>query len=78
MPLMEALGTSVERISGERVKNSMAPERSWLSMSVSPPSWLEGKILISTLPLVSALILAAISCARTFMGCVTGRLLAYL
>ena len=61
MPLIEAFGTSVERISGERVKNSTPPERTWLSMSVSEPSWLFGKIWISTRPLVSCLILSAAS-----------------
>src|SRR6516164_9517597 len=47
MPLMEAAGTSVERIRPESVKNSTPPERSWLSVSVSEPSWLLGKIWIS-------------------------------
>jgi hypothetical protein len=75
---MEAAGTRVERISPESVKNSIPPERSWLSMSVSEPSWFEGKIWISTRPPVSALIASAISRARVFMGCVSGRLLAYL
>src|SRR4051794_24362244 len=37
---MLAGGTSVERVRPESVKNSMAPDRSWLSMSVSEPSWL--------------------------------------
>ena len=78
MPLIEAAGTSVDRIRPDRVKNSTPPERSWLSMSVSEPSWLFGKIWISTRPLVSALIASAASLARTFSGCVAGRLLAYL
>ena len=75
---MEAFGTSVERIRPERVKNSTAPERTWLSTSVSEPSWLLGKIWISTLPPVSSLTFATASCARWFIGCVTGRLFAYL
>ncbi|MNR61044.1 hypothetical protein D3C85_1826730 [compost metagenome] len=78
MPESEALATSVERISGESVKNSTPPERTWLSMSVSEPSWLFGKIWMSTRPLVSSLIFATASLARTFIGCATGRLLAYL
>ena len=78
MPLMLAGGTSVARISPDRVKNSMPPERTWLSMSVSEPSWLDGKMVISTRPSVSALTASAISRARVFMGCVIGRLLAYL
>ena len=78
MPLIEAAGTSVARISPDSVKNSTPPERIWLSMSVSEPSWLFGKICRSNLPLVSALIAAAISLARTLSGCVSGRLLAYL
>ena len=78
MPESEALATSVDRISGESVKNSTPPERTWLSMSVSEPSWLFGKIWMSTRPLVSSLILATASLARAFIGCATGRLLAYL
>ena len=46
-------------------------------MSVSPPSWLFGKILISTRPLVSLAMRSAASCARMFSGCVSGRLLPY-
>ncbi|MGY4332919.1 hypothetical protein ACVWWG_007336 [Bradyrhizobium sp. LB7.2] len=78
MPLMDAAGTRVDRIRPDSVKNSTPPERIWLSMSVSDPSWLFGKICRSNLPLVSALIAAAISLARTFIGWVSGRLLAYL
>ena len=78
MPLIDAAGTSVDRMRPESVKNSMPPERTWLSMSVSEPSWLFGKMAISTLPLVSFLTASAISRARTFIGCVNGRLLAYL
>ena len=78
MPVIEAAGTSVERIRPERVKNSMPPERTWLSMSVSEPSWLLGKISIETRPLVSARMASAISLARVFIGCATGRLFAYL
>src|SRR5919202_135089 len=78
MPVIEAFGTSVERISGESVKNSSAPERSWLSMSVSPPSWLFGNTWMSTLPPVSLRIASIASIVRIFSGCVIGELLAYL
>src|SRR5690348_7224767 len=78
MPLIDAAGTSVDKISPDKVKNSMPPERTWLNMSVSEPSWLLGKICRSKRPLVSALIAAAISLARTFIGWESGRLLAYL
>src|SRR5581483_10260524 len=78
MPLIEAAGTNVARIRPDSVKNSMPPERIWLSMSVSEPSWLFGKICRSNLPLVSVLIAAAISLARAFSGWESGRLLAYL
>ena len=78
MPLTEAFGTSVDRISGDSVKNSTPPERTWFSMSVSEPSWLFGKIWMTTRPLVSALIFSIASVARRFIGCETGRLLAYL
>lgn len=77
-PLIEATGTRVERIRPERVKNSSAPERSWLSMSVSEPSWLLGNTWISTLPPVFSLIRVAASVVRMVSGCVTGELLAYL
>ena len=61
MPLIEAAGTSVARIRPDSVKNSTPPERIWLSMSVSEPSWLFGKTCRSNRPLVSVLIAAAIS-----------------
>src|SRR4051794_37575628 len=77
-PLIEETGSSVERIRPDRVKNSIAPERSWLSMSVSEPSWLLGKIWISTRPLVSCLMRSIASTARTLSGCAVGELLAYL
>ncbi len=72
MPLIEAAGTSVDRIRPDSVKNSMPPERIWLSMSVSEPSWLFGKICRSKRPFVSLLIASAISFARTFIGCESG------
>jgi len=78
MPLIDAAGTSVARIRPDSVKNSMPPERIWLSMSVSEPSWLFGKICRSNLPSVSALMAAAISLARMLSGWLSGRLLAYL
>ncbi|CKV08811.1 Uncharacterised protein [Mycobacterium tuberculosis] len=65
-------------MSPDSVKNSTPPARNWLSTSVSEPSWLFGKIWMSTWPLVSARIASAISLARVFIGCETGRLLAYL
>src|SRR5581483_7963016 len=77
-PLIEATFTSVARIRPDSVKNSMAPERSWLSMSVSEPSWLFGNTWISTRPLVSFLIRATASLARTLSGWSSGELLAYL
>ena len=52
------------------MKNSTAPLRSWLSTSVSLPSWLFGKSWISSRPPVSALMRSAASCMRTFSGCV--------
>src|SRR5580704_1316214 len=78
MPLIEAAGTSVDKMSPDSVKNSTPPERIWLSVSVSDPSWLDGKICISKRPPVCSLIAAAIARACTFIGCVSGRLLAYL
>src|ERR1700687_738671 len=54
MPLIEAAGISVARIKPDSVKNSTPPERIWLSMSVSEPSWLFGKICRSKRPLGSA------------------------
>ena len=50
---MAATGTSVATTSADGVKKVMPPLRTCASMSVSPPSWLFGKILISTRPLVS-------------------------
>src|ERR1043165_151302 len=47
-------------------------------MSVSEPSWLLGKIWISTRPLVSCLMRSIASTARTLSGCAVGELLAYL
>jgi hypothetical protein len=40
MPLIEAGSTKVDRIRPDSVKNSTPPERTWLSVSVSEPSWL--------------------------------------
>ena len=77
-PLMAASGTRVDRISPDRVKNSMAPERTWLSMSVSVPSWLFGNREMSSAPPVAALMRAAASGWRLFMGWLTGRLVASL
>ena len=74
MPLMDAGGTSVDRISPDRVMKSMPPARNWLSMSVSEPSWLAGNTRISTAPLVSCAMRDAASCARTLSGWLGGRL----
>ncbi len=65
-------------MSPERVKNWIAPERTWLSMSVSPPSTLLGKIRMVTRPSVPLAIRAAAALARTFIGWASGRLFAYL
>src|SRR5215467_3233438 len=73
MPLIEAAGTNVARIRPDSVKNSMPPERIWLSMSVSEPSWLFGNICRSNLPPVSALMAAAISLARALSGWPSGQ-----
>ena len=78
MPLSEALGTKVDRISGESMKKSTPPPRSWLRTSVSAPSWLCGKTVISILPSLSSLIRSFASSTRTFDGCVSGWLLASL
>src|ERR1700675_3673700 len=78
MPLIEATGTRVARMRPEGVKKSIAPERTWLSMSVSPPSWLLGKIWISRRPFDSSLIFATASVIRMVIGWVSGELLAYL
>src|SRR3954462_7914071 len=78
MPLIEAAGTSVARIKPDSVKNSSAPERNWLSMSVSEPSWLFGNIWISTLPSLSLRMFAAASRMRIVSGCDSGELFAIL
>ena len=50
---MDDTGTTLAN--GEpTVKMSSAPDRTWLKQSVLPPSWLFGKIWISTRPLVAA------------------------
>ena len=70
--------TGIRFASGEpTVKMSSAPERTWLSMSVEPPSWLFGKIWMSTRPLVAARIASQASAARLLIGCVAGRSLPY-
>lgn len=73
--LMAATGTSVAMTSDDGVKKVSAPLRTCESMSVSPPSWLAGKISISTLPSVSVLMRSAASWARMLSGCDSGRLL---
>ena len=77
MLLIDDTGTTLA--SGDpTVKMSMAPERTWLSMSVLPPSWLFGKIWMSTRPLVAARIASHASEARLLMGWAAGRSLPYL
>jgi len=78
MPLIEATGTSVDRIRPDSVNISTAPERSWLSTSVSEPSWLLGNTWISRRPPVASLMRFDASVIRTFSGWVAGTLLAYL
>ncbi len=51
---MPAAGTSVARISEDRLKNSTPPLRTCVSRSVSEPSWLAGNRLISSRPLVAS------------------------
>ena len=75
---MPASGTSVCRIRPDSGKMSMAPERTCDSMSVSPPSWLLGKIWISTLPPLSFFTASAASRTRMLEGWVVGMLLAHL
>ncbi|KEH15069.1 hypothetical protein GY15_00890 [Delftia sp. 670] len=75
---MEAAGTRVDRIRPDSVKNSTPPERNWPSTSVSEPSCPLEKTWMSTRPPVSARMACDICRARMFMGCVAGRLLAYL
>src|SRR6266436_7892672 len=78
IPLIEAIGTSVDRMTLDRLKNSTAPERSWDSTSVSPPSWLFANSSISSTPLLSRLMRSKACCRRTFSGCVNGKLVANL
>ncbi len=47
-------------------------------MSVSLPSWFDGKIWNTTRPFDSLSMRSANSFARRFIGCVAGRLFAYL
>src|SRR3954465_10580003 len=78
MPVIAAFGTKVERMRGERVNSWTAPERNWLRVSVSDPSWLFGKTWMSTLPPVSALIRFAASASWMCKGWVVGWLWASL
>jgi hypothetical protein len=77
-PLSEAFGTNVDRISGESMKKSTPPERSWLRTSVSAPSWLCGNTVISIRPSLCSLMRSFASCTRMFDGWVRGWLLASL
>src|SRR6266850_7956265 len=76
MLLIAAIGTTFT-IGEPMVKMSIAPERTWLNMSVLLPSWLLGKISISRRPLVCVLIASTASLARVLIGCATGRSLPY-
>jgi hypothetical protein len=78
MPLIEAIGTKVDRMTVDRLKNSTPPERSWDSTSVSPPSWLFGNSSSSSAPLLSFLMRSNACCRRMFNGWVSGRLVANL
>ena len=76
MLLIDDTGTTLA--SGDpTVKMSSAPDRTWLSMSVLPPSWLLGKIWMSTRPLVAARIASHASEARLLIGWAAGRSLPY-
>src|SRR5215813_5745339 len=77
MPLIEAIGTKVARISPERLNISIAPARNCESMAVSPPSWLFGKIWISMRPFDSSRILSTALANCTLTGWATTTLLAY-
>ena len=55
------------------VASSRAPDRSWDIMSESLPSWLFGKRLIVTRPLVSAAMASTASFRRTLTECVAGK-----
>ena len=76
MPLMEASGTKVDRMRPDRLNIWIAPVRNCDSMSVSPPSWLLGKIWMSTRPPDCARMRSTASRNRTFIGCCATLLLA--
>src|SRR5262245_13086311 len=70
--------TGMRLASGDpTVKMSSAPDRTWLNISVLPPSWLFGKIFMSTRPLVAARMASHASEARLLIGCAAGRSLPY-
>jgi len=52
---MEATGTSVDISTPVCANSSSAPDRNWLSMSASEPSWFFGNNPIATRPSVSVL-----------------------
>ncbi len=55
------------------LKNSIPPDRTWASRSLSPPSWLLGKTAMSTRPSLSRLIRSVASRARTCSGWLAGK-----
>ena len=71
------IGASVAITIVPALKMSIPPLRTCASMSVSPPSWLLGNTRNSMRPRLSVAMRAATSCARTFSGWLTGRLLPY-
>src|SRR4051812_17140273 len=75
---MAAAGTSVATMSPVWAKKSSALARSCRSMSASVPSWLAGKIWISTRPSVCSATALAASAMRVLSGWSTGMMLANL
>ena len=65
-----AAGTNVLRMEVARLKNSTPPLRTWLSRSVSEPSWLAGNSLMSSRPPDASRMRPSASAARMLTGCV--------
>src|SRR3954463_3988702 len=68
--MMPETGTKVARIEPDRLKNSTLPLRTWVSRSVSEPSWLAGNSLISSRPPVASRMRSIASWSRVLIGCV--------
>jgi hypothetical protein len=66
-------GMIVDIAGPDCAQNSRAPERNWEIMSVVEPSWLFGKIWISSLLPVSDLIRSAAFRAQVLVGWDAGR-----